>query len=158
MRRLAATTDNITDHDIEVALECAIPLSLENSLLLFQLLHKAVKFRREDAILAAGAVPVLFEVLRFWQEDSETVEAVCNVLSHLCEGRNVAVKSAILAVPDCEALLRSAANIIYQSNWTRASRRLGHKSDVFVFDILNYIGVIAENDELVRCHLCVIPV
>ena len=61
-----------------------------------------------DAILAAGGIPVLFDLIRRWPTTLEVVLNACIALNNIAAVGSPAVKTAMMTVPGFEALLRSA--------------------------------------------------
>ena len=62
-----------------------------------------------STIADAGAIPVVFDIVRRWPDDADVLKVACGVVYNLAHYGSSAVIESIHSVSDCESLLRAAA-------------------------------------------------
>ncbi len=62
-----------------------------------------------DVLLAAGIIPIVFDILRSWPSNEHVTTSACTAVYWLAKEGSASVKSALRSVPDCEALLSTIA-------------------------------------------------
>jgi hypothetical protein len=89
-------------------------------------------------ILEAGAIPVIFDCLRSWPDDSMVVMHSCETFIRLPCRRSAAMKQAMRDVPDCEALLRAAQTTGFDKGWNKDSLAAKVLHDLGLYVVLHY--------------------
>ena len=97
--------------DVREAIMCANTIDADVAAVFCRFVHNTARnggIFGCDVLHEAGAVPVVFDLLRYWSSERKVVFQSCAALWNLAWFASPTVKAAMLAVSDCEALLLSA--------------------------------------------------